>query len=68
MVIHYEQYDTSDPSEKLAEHDAELAEHYQSLGRNLHKAAWTGVMADKFSQAKRPDLRSTLEGMGFQFD
>ena len=68
LVIHYEQYDTSDPSEKLAEHDAELAEHYQSLGRNLHKAAWTGVVADKFSQAKRPDLRSTLEGMGFQFD
>lgn len=68
LIIHYEQYDSSDPREKLAEHDAELAEHYQSLGRNLNKAAWTGVMSDKFSTPKRPELRSTLEEMGFRFD
>lgn len=67
LVIHYEQYDTSDPTEKLQQHDRELAEHYESLGRNLHKAAWTGVMADKFSSPKRPDLRATLENMGYKF-
>ncbi|MEM9955662.1 MAG: NADPH-dependent oxidoreductase [Chloroflexota bacterium] len=68
VMIHYEQYDTSDPTEQLQAHDQELAEHYESLGRNLSKAAWTGVMADKFSQAKRPDMRETLESMGFRFD
>lgn len=68
LIIHYEQYDTSDPSQKLAEHDTELAEHYKSLGRNLSKDAWTGVMSDKFSSPKRPDLRSTLESMGFNLD
>ena len=68
LIIHYEQYDSSDPSEKLAEHDKELAEHYESLGRNLSKDAWTGVMSNKFSTPKRPDLRSTLESMGFNLD
>jgi len=31
LVIHYERYDTSDPTEKLQEHDAKLAAHYRSL-------------------------------------
>jgi len=68
LIIHYEQYDTSDPREKLHAHDAELAEHYRSLGRNLDEAAWTGVMADKFSQPRRAHLRAALEEMGFFFD
>lgn len=68
LIIHYEQYDTSDKREKLAEHDAELGAHYESLGHNLNKAAWTGVMSDKFSVAKRPDMREKLESMGFRFD
>jgi hypothetical protein len=68
LIIHYEQYDSSDPSEKLREHDAELAQHYNRLERNLDEAAWTGVMADKFSEPRRPELRSVLEAMGFNFD
>lgn len=68
LIIHYEQYDTSDPTAKLEAHDKELAEHYESLGRNLSKAAWTGVMADKFSKPKRPDMRETLESMGFKIE
>lgn len=68
LIIHYEQYDTSDPTEQLRAHDAELAEHYRSQGRNLDDAAWTGVMASKFSQPKRPDMRETLESMGFRFE
>jgi hypothetical protein len=68
LVIHYERYDNSDPTEKLQAHDRELAEHYRSLGRNLHDAAWTGVMANKFSSPRRPELRETLEKMGFSFD
>ncbi|MGB7340090.1 MAG: hypothetical protein WBC91_14435, partial [Phototrophicaceae bacterium] len=68
LIIHYEQYDSSDPREKLQAHDQELAEHYESLGRNLNSAAWTGVMANKFKQPKRPNMREELEGMGFKFD
>lgn len=68
LIIHYEQYDSSDPTEKLQQHDQELAEHYRSLGRNLNDAAWTGVVSDKFSTPKRPFMREVLEGLGFKFD
>lgn len=68
LIIHYEHYDTSDPTEQLKAHDQELAEHYNSLGRNLDKSAWTGVMASKFSKAKRPTMRETLESMGFKIE
>ena len=68
LIIHYEQYDTSDPSEQLSAHDAELAAHYRAQGRKTPDAAWTQVMADKFSEPKRADLRPTLEKLGFRFD
>lgn len=67
LIIHHEKYDTSDPTSKLMEHDAELADHYRTLGRNLHVSAWTGVIARKFSEPRRPKLRKTLEKMGFSF-
>jgi len=68
LIIHYERYDTSDTADKLREHDTELREHYELLGRNGNHAAWTGIIADKFSTPKRPDLRTTLEKMGFSFE
>lgn len=68
LIIHYETYDTSDPTEKLQAHDKELAEHYRSLGRNLDDHAWTGVIAKKFSTPRRPELRDTLEDLGFSAD
>ena len=68
LIIHYEKYDTSDPTEKLKAHDQELAEHYRSQGRNLDDSAWTGVVAKKFSTPRRPELRETLEGLGFSVE
>ena len=68
VMIHFEQYDTSDKREVLRDHDRDLAAHYTAQGRNLDKAAWTGVMAQKFSTPRRPELRATLEKMGFSFD
>jgi len=65
LMIHYEKYDTSDPTKKLQAHDKELAEHYSSLGRNLDDHAWTGVVANKFGTPRRPELRETLEDLGF---
>jgi nitroreductase len=67
-MIHFEQYDTSDKRDLLRDHDRDLAAHYEAQGRNLDKAAWTGVMAQKFSTPRRPQLRATLEKMGFSFD
>lgn len=68
VVIHYEHYSEADPSAALQAHDAALAEHYNMLGRNLNAAAWTGVMADKFSTPRRETLREALEGLGLRFD
>ena len=66
LIIHFEEYDTSDPAEKLQGHNEELAAHYGKA--SLNNAAWTGVIADKFSTPKRPHLRETLEKMGFSFE
>lgn len=68
LVIHHETYNHSDPTDDITAHDTELAEHYRKLGRNLNDAAWSGVMADKFSKPKRQAMRQTLEDMGFNFD
>lgn len=68
LIIHYERYNADDPAEKLREHDAELAAHYREQGRETPDAAWTGVMAQKFGKPNRPELRPTLERMGFNFD
>jgi nitroreductase len=67
LVIHYEQYNTADPCDRLDQYDRDLAAHYGSQNRNLNEAAWTGVVADRLSQPRRPNLRSELEAMGFEF-
>ena len=68
LVIHYERYSTNKVEEQLRQHDDELATHYRSVGANTPDAAWTGVMADKFSEPKRDQLRQQLETLGFSFD
>ena len=68
LVVHYEQFDTSDPSDKIREYDQDLAVHYDAQQRNLDEAAWSGVIAKQVSEPRRPHLRKTLEGMGFSFD
>lgn len=68
LIIHYESYDQGDTDAKLQQHDAELAAHYNSLGRNLNSAAWTGIVADKFSEPKRAFLREVLTDLGMSFE
>ena len=65
-VVHYEQYNNTDPQEQYRQYDQALNEHYGS--KNLNEAAWTGVIAKGVSQPRRPDLRKTLEKMGFSFE
>lgn len=68
LIVHYEQYDTSDPREKISQYDKELAIHYNVQARNLDEHAWSGVTARQVGQPRRVELRKTLEDMGFSFD
>ena len=68
VVIHYEQYDNTDPSEAITAYDDALAEHYGQLDRNQHVAAWSGPIAGRLGHPLRPHLRSDLEEMGFSFE
>jgi hypothetical protein len=67
VVVHYEQYNATNPREQYRMYDRTLADHYGSQNRNLNEAAWTGVIAERVSQPRRPELRKTLEAMGFSF-
>jgi FMN reductase (NADPH) len=68
LVIHYEQYDTSDLTAEIDAYDDALAEHYGRLDRNQHIAAWSGPIAQRLGHPLRPHLRPDLEEMGFSFD
>lgn len=68
VIIHYERYNTDvDITDALHQYDAELADHYRNTGRTTGEAAWTGVIAEKFSRPQRPHLRTVLEKLGFRF-
>lgn len=66
-IIHFERYSPVNEA-ALAEHDTELAEHYRGQGRETPDAAWTGVVARKFSRKNREYLRDVLEDQGFNFE
>jgi FMN reductase (NADPH) len=68
LIIHHEQYDARDVRDDLRAYDAELAGNYRQQGRKSPDAAWTGVIASKFSTPRRPKLRAILEKMGFSVE
>ena len=65
LVVHQEKYGTDSWTERIEEHDAELAEHYAALGRNLDAAAWSGVMAKILTRRNGRNNLPVLEKMGF---
>lgn len=65
LVIHQECYDQTDPVPQIRLHNIELAKHYAGLGKNLDTAAWSGVIARNLKRPLRPELKRTLEDMGF---
>ena len=67
LIIHHEQYDQNDPRPLIEQYDAELADFY-GQSRNQHASAWSDPIAKRLNAPSRPDLRQTLEGMGFRFD
>ncbi|MEM7798235.1 MAG: NADPH-dependent oxidoreductase [Chloroflexota bacterium] len=68
LVVHHERYNQADPSSLIEQHDKELAAHYEAQGRNQDAAAWSGPLANRLQNPRRPELRATLEGMGFVFE
>ena len=67
-VIHYEAYQTQDLETEIENYDDELAEHYEALGKNQDKQAWSGPIAKRLAKKSRPELKETLESLGFSFD
>lgn len=66
LVIHHEQYDSTDPRPRITHYNEALAEFYGQ--RNQETAAWSGPIAKRLKTPKRPHLRQTLEDMGFLFE
>jgi nitroreductase len=63
LVIHHEKYDVDDPRPLIAAYDAQLADYYDN--RNQHAAAWSGPIASRLKEPRRPGLRRALEALGF---
>ena len=66
LVIHHEKYDTADPRLLIADYDAQLASFYAY--RNQHAAAWSGPIAERLKEPRRPGLRKALEALGFSLE
>ena len=65
LVIHHETYDHSDPYPQIQQHDKVLAQHYLAQGKNLHTAAWSGVIAKTLGRRLRSHLPGDLKTLGF---
>ena len=68
LTVHYEQYNTADPTAAIDAYDDTLTGHYGQLDRNQHIAAWSGPIAQRLGSPMRPHLRPDLEEMGFSFE
>lgn len=65
LVIHNEKYNPTNPIDQIKIHDEELAQHYVAQGKNLHAAAWSGVIARSLSGSMRPENLKILSDLGF---
>lgn len=68
LIIHHEQYRDEGAVDEIAAYDRALANYYGSQSRNQHDAAWSGPIANRLNQRRRPHLRQELEELGFRFD
>ncbi len=67
-AVHFERYDDSNYEEQIRQYDKVLAEYYRKQGRTTPEAAWSGILAVRFSTPRRVNLRTELEQLGFCFD
>jgi len=71
-MVHHEQYRTQDtPSElsgSLDRYDAQLAAHYESVGKPTTPDSWTHDVDKKFKVQARQGMREQLKQLGFDFN
>ena len=66
-VVHYERYRTEGLDANLDVYDAELAAHYDAVGKKTTRDSWTRDIDEKFAVPRREKLRAQLKAMGFDF-
>ena len=70
-VIHYERYggtkDERDMPTAVDAYDADLAVHYNAIGKATTPDSWTHDMNKKFEVQPRENLRRELKELGFDF-
>jgi nitroreductase len=67
-VIHHDVYDPKAHAPAISAYDRDLAGYYRARGTQTPDAAWTQVMAERFSKSRRQGLRQELASLGFPFE
>ena len=67
-VVHRDVYDPKAREQAIKNYDKELAKYYRERGAETPDAAWSQVLADKFSTDKRKKLKQELIEMGFPLE
>lgn len=67
-VVHHDVYDPGARDQAIRDYDKELAKYYRERGTQTPDAAWSQVLAEKFSTDKRKKLREELIQMGFPLE
>ena len=68
VVIHQETYKAETLEEDIKDYNRQLKAHYEAQDRNLSDDAWSEPIAKKQEKPNRPQLKETLESMGFSLD
>ena len=67
LVIHHDSYSDVGAAELIEDYDTRLGAFYESQGRNLDTAAWTGPLARGSKNLRFASLRDDLDSLGFDF-
>ncbi len=67
-VVHHDFYDPKARAQAIADYDKDLAQYYRARGTQTPDAAWSQVLAEKFSTDKRKKLRQELIELGFPLE
>jgi nitroreductase len=68
VVIHHEQYNNDNIASSIEQYDQDLASHYESLGKNLSRSAWSGPLSKNLARPLRPEGIVLLREMGFNIN
>ncbi|MDP4795701.1 MAG: NADPH-dependent oxidoreductase [Rhodospirillales bacterium] len=66
-IVHREKYDATAALQSIDPYNAELKDHYVSVGKETSDDSWTNEVVAKFSTRPRDGLRAALKARGFDF-